>query len=294
MIGSANMDLSVRQPRPARPGETLFGSSFVMGAGGKGLNQAIAASRGGADVRFLGAVGNDPFAESLRATLVDNDVDVTGLRSTDQPTGVAQISVTDDGQNSIVVVSGANNATDFADEDRAAIAASGVLVAQFERPVSLVREAFMYARSLGITTVLTPAPVVGGSEELIALTDLLVANEQEAIQLAGMDDVAGAAERLGRDARNVIVTLGERGSLLYRRTIGVRYFPAPHVSAVDTTAAGDTFVGVVTAWLAAGEQLETAISAASAAAAITVTRRGAVTSMPYREEILAAMELHER
>src|SRR4051794_34531453 len=160
VLGSANMDLVVRQPRLPGPGETMFGTSFSTVPGGKGLNQAVAAARAGGDVAFLGAVGRDAFGDELRACLTREGVDVAGLVDVDSPTGIAQISVVDGGENSIVVVSGANDAITSLDEAALAGIDEGCyLVAQFERPIELVREALDFARRMAGTTVLTPAPV---------------------------------------------------------------------------------------------------------------------------------------
>lgn len=290
VLGSANMDLVVRQPRPVRPGETIFGSGFDTGAGGKGLNQAVAAARAGAQVAFVGAVGDDAFGTRLREVLTEEGVDAARLVTAGDATGIAAITVTDDGENAIVVVPGANARAELTAGDRDAIGQASYLVVQLERPVPLVAEALRYARERGVVTVVTPAPVVDGAGELIAWADILVPNQHEAIQLSGAADARSAAIALSGRAGTVIVTLGGDGALVARGGEIVSSVRARPVDTVDTTGAGDTFVGVLVAWLAAGHDLDTALSAATAAASIAVTRPGAAASMPSRAEILTQLQ----
>ncbi len=289
VLGSANLDLVVRQPRLPHPGETMFGSSFTTVPGGKGLNQAVAGARAGGSVVFLGAVGGDPFGAQLRARLDDDGIDTTALRTVDTATGTAHISVLDGGENSIVVVPGANAAVDALDPtDRAVLADARFVVAQFERPLPLIAQAFRLARAGGATTVLTPAPVVDPGE-LLQLTDVLVPNAAEACELAGVDDPADAARALSRRAATVVMTRGRDGALIARGGEVLAAIPSRVVEAVDTTAAGDTFVGVLVARLAAGEALEAAARAGAVAASIAVTRPGASSSMPTWAEIAEAL-----
>ena len=288
VLGSANMDLVVRQPRLPRPGETMFGSNFSTVPGGKGLNQAVAAARAGGEVEFLGAVGTDAFGSELRDCLRREGIGVDGLATVAEPTGTAHISVLDGGENSIVVVSGANVAqTALDDATRERIGRCAYLVVQFERPAGLVAEALAFARERGITTVVTPAPVRPIEPGLLGLVDILVPNEHEARELAGVDDELDAARALSRQAGIVVVTRGSLGAVVARGGELITDVPPHPVEAVDTTAAGDTFVGVLVARLAAGEELDTALEAASVAAAISVTRPGASTSMPTWAEIQA-------
>ena len=290
VLGSANMDLVVRQPRLPHPGETMFGSSFDTIPGGKGLNQAVAAARGGGDAGFLGAIGRDAFGEALRACLHDDGVDTHGLTEVDAATGTAHISVLDGGENAIVVVSGANAAiTALDDESRRGIEGARYLVAQFERPIDLITEAFVLAHGLGITTVLTPAPVTAVDPGLLKLTDILIPNAAEACELAGLADETEAAIALSRSAELVVMTRGSRGALVARDGAVIAEVAPRKVEAVDTTAAGDTFAGVLIAFLAEGAALEDALDAATVAASISVTRPGASTSMPTRAEIDAEL-----
>lgn len=289
VLGSANMDLVVRQPRRVEPGETIFGSSFRTGPGGKGLNQAVAAARAGASVAFIGAVGADDFGVRLRTWLQDEGVDVAGVRIVDDPTGIAQITVTDDGENAIVVVPGANGRNMLEDADRDLIAAASHLVVQLERPEALVREALEFARSRGVMTVVTPAPARAGLDEIIALADLLIPNEGEAVLLSGEADPERAAIALSAHAGTVVLTRGVRGALVATGGAIVGRVSARRADAVDTTAAGDTFTGVLAARLAAGADLDSALHAAAVAASISVGRHGAAESMPTGAEIDAEL-----
>jgi ribokinase len=291
VLGSANMDLVVRQPRLPNPGETMFGSDFSTVPGGKGLNQAVAAARAGGDVGFLGAIGRDAFGDALRRCLRDDGIDTDGLIEVDAPTGTAHIAVLDGGENAIVVVSGANGAiTELDERSKARIEDARYLVAQFERPLDLIGEAFVVARGLGIQTVLTPAPVQPVDHALLQLVDVLIPNAQEACELAGVADDAEAAVALSRTVGLVVMTRGSRGALVARDGAVVAEVPARKVKAVDTTGAGDTFAGVLVARLAAGAELDTALAAATIAASISVTRPGASTSMPTWDEIDAVLQ----
>jgi ribokinase len=287
VLGSANMDLVVRQPRLPHPGETMFGSSFDTVPGGKGLNQAVAAARAGGDVAFLGAIGRDAFGDAIRDTLHRDGIDTHALTEVpDAATGTAHISVLDGGENAIVVVSGANAALTHLDEEsKRRIEDSRYVVAQFERPLELIGEAFVLARGLGIQNVLTPAPVQPVDPALLQLVDILIPNAQEACELAGVADEAEAATKLSQTVGLVVMTRGSRGALVARDGQVVREVAPRKVEAVDTTAAGDTFAGVLVAFLAEGAALEDALDAATVAASISVTRPGATTSMPTRAEI---------
>lgn len=290
VLGSANMDLVVRQSRWVHPGETMFGASFTMSVGGKGLNQAVACARAGATVAFVGAVGSDGFGERLREAIVAEGIDDSQVRTTRDASGVAAITVTDDGENAIVVVAGANGVSDLEDAEVERIEESSFLVVQMERPVSLVSQAMSVARAAGVTTVLTPAPIVDGVENLVPLADILIPNEGEAIELSGSADAESAAARLSESAATVIVTLGERGCLIARDGEVVQRVRPRRVTAVDTTGAGDTFVGVLVAWLVEGAEPADAVVAATAAASLAVTRPGASAAMPFRAEIEAVLQ----
>ncbi|SFH14501.1 MULTISPECIES: ribokinase [Cryobacterium] len=299
VLGSANMDLVVRQSRLPRPGETIFGAGFSTVPGGKGLNQAVAAARLGEAVNFLGAVGADAYGSELRALMLAEGIRSDGLAIADAPTGTAHISVVDSGENSIVVVSGANAAvTTLSEAQRAAITESAFLVMQCELPISVLVEGIAAAHAAGVFTVLTPAPVMPLPEGFLASVDLVVPNQIEAAELTGESDPVRAAEVLSADQTWAIVTLGSEGSVVAYDGEVLGLAPARPVTAVDTTAAGDTFVGALVARLAAGYVRGTAVSPdemieavrfATVASSIAVTRAGATSSMPTRDEVEAIL-----
>lgn len=296
VLGSANMDLVVTTPRHPLPGETVTGSDFTTIPGGKGANQAIAAARAGATVMMLGAVGDDDHGRRLRATLADSGVDVTGLSTVAQPSGTAHITVSHDGENSIIVVPGANGTlAALTDHHRTVIAEADWLVMQLELPLALVADAARAARANATTTILTPAPAVELPDDLLSHVDLLVPNQHEAALLTGHDnpeDAAAALRTSGVDT--VLITLGAEGVLHADETSVTRH-PAMAIDPtdiVDTTAAGDTFVGFLVAALAAGDSITDGISLATTAAGLTVQRAGASTSMPTRAEVDALRSGH--
>ena len=284
VLGSANLDLVVRVRHPPRPGETVFAEDFTTVPGGKGLNQAVACARAGGDVRFAGAVGRDAFGDRLVAQLEAEGIDTTAVLRTDAPTGTAHITVDASGQNTIVVASGAN-----AQVDASVLpgSADGLrwLLTQLELPAATVASALRWCREQGVRAVLTPAPVSAVDPEMLGLVDLLVLNQLEAVELSGADDPVVAADRLSRRAADVVITLGADGSLWAQAGILRHLEPAFAVQAVDTTAAGDAFVGALVARLAEAAAMPEAMRWASAAAAIAVTRHGATSSLPSRAEV---------
>ncbi|MEU5217875.1 ribokinase [Streptomyces sp. NPDC020807] len=289
VLGSTNMDLVAYVPRAPARGETVTGRAFRTIPGGKGANQAVAAARAGAEVAIIGAVGADDFGTRLRANLEHCAVDTDLLRTVEGPSGTAHIVVDDEGGNAIVVVPGANGTvTSLSHGDEALIGTADCLLLQLELPLSVVVEGAVTARRLGVRTVLTPAPAQRLPAELLAATDLLVPNEHEAAALTGLTDPRAAALALLRDVPEVVVTLGAAGSLYAARGTEPLTVPAPRVTAVDTTAAGDTFVGALAVALGERRPVPEALAWAQAAAALSVQREGASTSMPYRTEIEAA------
>lgn len=277
VLGSANMDLVVTVDRAPSLGETVTGSSFRTIPGGKGANQALAAALAGGDVRFLGAVGGDPHGEQIRVMLDEAGIDVSGLVAVAEPTGTAHITVDGTGANSIIVVPGANGTVrSLTDAHRQAIADADTLLMQLELPLSVVVEAAACARAQGVTTILTPAPVLPLPDELLDNIDLLVPNEHE-------------AAALGPARHDLLTTLGEAGARYEQPGADPVTVPAFKVAAVDTTAAGDTFVGAF-AVARAESDLVGALRWASAAAALSVQRFGASASMPRREEIEAFLQ----
>lgn len=287
VLGSANVDLVVRTERLPGPGETIFGSEFTTVPGGKGVNQAVAASRAGGEVRFIGAVGTDSFGEQLRGALALEGIETSALQEFEGESGTAHITVQDSGENSIIVVPGANGRlTSLSDDARTAIEGTSALVMQFELPQEVLLEGARAAREQGIMTVLTPAPVLEPLPGLLDLIDVLVPNQHEVTLLAGIDDVDDAARALSQN-RTVIATLGTDGALVAREGEIILRIPARRVTPVDTTSAGDTFVGTFIACLAREMDLETSLRWATVASSIGVTRPGATSSMPYWPEIEA-------
>lgn len=290
------MDLVVRQTRLPQPGETIFGTGFHTVPGGKGLNQAVAAARLDGEVDFLGAVGADAYGAQLRDVLATEGIRSEGVAVSTEPTGTAHISVVDSGENSIVVVSGANaTVTDLSAAQRATIAGAAFLVMQCELPVAVLVQAIAVAREAGVFTVLTPAPVMPLPEGFLASVDLVVPNQIEAEQLTGESDPVRAAESLSAGATWAIVTLGAEGSVIAYNGEVLGLAPARPVQAVDTTAAGDTFVGALVARLALStgavteETMVDALRWATVASSISVTRVGATTSMPTLTEVAAIL-----
>jgi ribokinase len=292
VVGSLNMDLVARAPRIPVPGETLLGTGFSTAPGGKGANQAVAAARLGARTAMVGCVGQDAFGAELRAGLERDGIDCRGVREAPGSSGVALIVVGDDGRNGITVVPGANGQLTPEDIQRAEplLANATVVALQLETPLPTVLFAARRARALGKTVVLNPAPAQPLPAELVAAADLLVPNEVEAAALTGIavDSVEGAraagAKLRSQGVGTVLVTLGERGVLAVGPD-GARHHTAKRVKAVDSTAAGDTFIGGLCAALAQGRSLREAIVFAQAAASISVTRPGAQPSIPFAKEI---------
>ncbi|WP_240139211.1 ribokinase [Streptomyces sp. MUM 178J] len=293
VLGSTNMDLVAYVARAPKRGETVTGRDFHTIPGGKGANQAVAAARAGGDVSMIGAVGADDFGGLLRHTLESSGVDTDLLRTAEGPSGTAHIVVDDEGGNSIVVVPGANgHVTSLAPGDETLIASVDTLLLQLELPLSAVLDGAEAARRHGVRTVLTPAPAQPLPPELLAAVDLLIPNEHEAAALAGVFDPPAAAQELLRQVPEVVITLGSAGCLYAARDTPPLTVPAPRVTAVDTTAAGDAFVGALAVALGEGRPMREALAWASAAAALCVQRPGASPSMPYRPEIDAAYASH--
>ncbi|MGQ4387422.1 ribokinase [Streptomyces sp. SAS_270] len=286
VLGSTNMDLVAYVAKAPQRGETVTGREFRTVPGGKGANQAIAAARSGADVSMIGAVGADAFGSQLRATLEHSGVDTDHLRTIEGPSGTAHIVVDDEGGNAIVVIPGANGTVDhLAPGDESLIAGADALLLQLEIPLAGVRVGAEAARRHGVRTVLTPSPAQPLPAELLAVTDLLVANELEAATLTGVTDPQQAATALLDLVPEAVITLGAAGSLYAARGTEPFAVPAPRVAAVDSTGAGDTFVGALAVALAEGRPVGEALAWASAAASLSVQRLGASSSMPYRPEI---------
>ncbi len=286
IVGSANMDIVFNVDRVPSPGETLLAESAALYPGGKGLNQAVASARAGASTTLIGALGQDGYGDSLASVMEQDGIDATLVRRLDEPTGQAFIVVDRTGENTIIVASGANGTVvDLAGDDGDAIAAASVLLMQLELPIEVVLAAATAARAAGTTVMLNAAPARELPFELLGALDYLIVNEHEACLIGGSDDLATASETLAARVGRLIVTLGARGSLLFDGGVEVARVEAPRVSAVDTTGAGDTFCGALAAAIAEGSELARAVKFATAAAALSVQRLGAVPSIPTRDRI---------
>jgi ribokinase len=294
VIGSLNMDLVVRVKRHPKPGETLTGHSFHTLPGGKGANQAVAAARMGAEVTMIGCIGPDDFGSQLIASLTSAGVIVQRIQRAEEPTGIASITVSDEGDNSIVVVPGANGAVTpalvRASED--AIAAADAVLLQLEVPMAAVEAAAEVATRHGVPVILNPAPAQPLDPELLQRIAYLIPNEHEAAWLAGrtssdtpadLGDLAGALR--ARGAGSVIITLGEQGALLSDAE-GAHRIPSFRVQAVDSTAAGDAFVGAFAVALSERRTPREAVLWGCAAGAAACTRLGAQPSLPDRRVVL--------
>jgi ribokinase len=291
VVGSVNVDLVVRAERLPRPGETVLGGRFEVHDGGKGANQAVAGARAGAAVAMIGAVGADDHGRRALAALEAEGIDTGGMRRLDdQPTGVALISVGPRGENQIVVAPGANGAFELDDTDRDAIASASVLVTNHEVPAAVALDALRIAHAAGVMAILNPAPARALPAEVLALGPILTPNEHELIVAIGNDDTDAALDELAsRHAGPIVVTQGPAGALLVTRAGRERFPGRSAAEVVDTTGAGDTFNGVLAAWLAAGATIAESIRAANAAASLSVGSAGARGGMPDRCAIEAAL-----
>lgn len=297
VVGSANMDLLSKVPRLPKLGETLVGHYFHMGCGGKGSNQAAMAARLGAEVTMVVKLGRDPLGEITFKNYQDLGIDTRYVFWDEEHfSGVAPIFVDDDGRNMIVIVPGANMALSPEDVRRAsdAIQAADVVVCQLEIPVESTLEAFRIAKAAGIRTILNPAPATPIPDELLQLSDIAAPNETETELLTGVSvgtlEEAEVAARvlLARGPGAVIITLGERGALLLDDE-SVSHVPAVKVDAVDTTGAGDAFIGSLAYFLGEGRPLREAIERANAIAAVSVMKVGTQVSFPTRDEVAHLM-----
>jgi ribokinase len=294
VIGSLNMDLVARCEILPRAGQTVFGADFFTAAGGKGANQAVAAARLGARVAMAGCVGDDQFGRDLVAGLRRDGVRCDAVQVVAHPTGRALITIDAEGANTIVVISGANAACDAALVDRALASADGpgILLLQHEIPEAASAHAIGAARAAGWFIVLNPAPARPVARELMPLIDIIAPNETEAAALTGTDDVREAARHLlAEGARGVLVTLGGEGAL-YCDAGGVLHCPAVAVQAVDSTAAGDAYIGALASSLAGGRTIADGLGLAAAAAGLAVTRLGAQPSLGSRHEVAAFIARH--
>lgn len=288
VIGSLNADLVVRAPRFPQPGETISGEDLLTIPGGKGANQAVAAARLAAQVAMVGRVGSDHFSPFLVENLNINNVDSSHVSKDNAATGTAIIVVDANGQNSIVISPGANGKVNHQDVDSAPDAK--ILLLQFEIPSEAVFHAIQKYKGKGTTVLLNPAPARPIPEHFLPLMDFLIPNESELAQLTGMpvQDIpsAEAAARflLQRGLKQIIVTLGSKGALIVNAEQAV-HIPAFKVGVVDTTAAGDAFIGGFAVSLLSGKAAEEAVRYGCACGALAITKLGAQPSLPSKEEV---------
>ncbi len=296
VIGSLNIDLVAYTSRVPAAGETIIGDRFQMGFGGKGANQAVMAARLGGRVSLVGALGDDVYAAMTLDNLASQGVDATHVARVAGSSGVAPIWVEPDGTNRIIVVPGANGQVDPTAAAGAlrSIGRPSVAVGQLEIPQRVTAAAFRTARELGAITILNPAPAATLDDDLVEASDWIIPNETELAILAGADRVDGSddaqlaafARRIGR---RVAITLGSRGAAVVARSGSVERVPAVRVRAVDTTGAGDAFVGAFAFGLAAGLDELAAARLAIACASDSVTRPGTQASYPNRERATALL-----
>ena len=293
VVGSSNTDMVIKMDRIPNPGETIIGGDFILAAGGKGANQAVAAARLGGEVTFIARVGKDIFGqqaiEGFRQEGIHTDFIVTDEQ---HPSGVALIFVDQQGENSIGVASGANGQLSIEDvaAARAELESAKVLLLQLETPIKTVQYAARTAKEMGVKVILNPAPARTLDDELLGNVTVLTPNETEAELLTGIRLTAAASTREAaaqlkqRGVKNVIITLGAKGAIAITDD-GAQQIPSKEVKAVDTTAAGDAFNGALAFALAEDKSLEEAVRFANLAGALSATRMGAQPSMPTLEEL---------
>jgi ribokinase len=290
VIGSLNHDIVARVPHIPRPGETLMGSSVETFAGGKGLNQAVAAARMGANTYMVGQVGTDGAGDFLTSFLKENKVDTTHCARTDKAlTGTAMINVSEAGENAITVIAAANGLVDAQNVEAAPINAKDIVVLQNEIPTDIIAYALAQAKAKGAMTIYNPAPALEIKTAVFADVDVLVVNETECAFYGGvsleLEALKALKEKLGVSI--LILTRGADGLLALQ---GDKVFDVPghSVNVVDTTGAGDCFVGSLAAGLAQGQDFEQALTRANKAASLSVQKAGAGNSMPYEKDLIAA------
>lgn len=282
------MDLVVNLKRMPNPGETVVGDTFTTFAGGKGLNQAVATARAGANVRMIGALGNDPYAKVLRNVMDQEKIDHSNVIEVAGSSGTAVIEVDESGQNRIVVIAGANG--ELKSGNFVPNSEEKILLAQLESPINELEDIFKAAKKSGYKTVLNPAPAMKLAPSFLAEIELLIPNEHEAAILTGItvtdfDSAEKAARALiAQGVSAVIITMAEKGAIYVGKDKVIKQ-PAYKVSPIDTTAAGDAFCGGLVSELARGKDMESALKFAAAAGGLATTKSGATPSLPTENEI---------
>ena len=292
VIGSSNTDMTAKTAELPRPGETVLGGVFTMGAGGKGANQAVAAQRLGGKVKFICKVGKDMFGDNSIAQYEKEGLDTSGILRSNLPSGVALIYVDSHAENCIVVASGANGdlTEDDIEKSRKDLESCDILLLQLESPIPSVLKAAKIAHQAGKTVVLNPAPACPLPEELFRNIDLFIPNETELSTFSGMpvtsqEEAQAAAKAMqAKGVGKLIVTMGSKGALMCEGGPSV-FVPAHKVKAVDTTAAGDTFTGYFLSGIISDLSIKESLERAAIASGISVSRKGASPSIPFLSEI---------
>jgi ribokinase len=297
VVGSINMDLVVRVPHAPAPGETVLGGDFETFPGGKGANQAVAAARMGGEVTMVGRVGNDDFGNTLIHGLVEDKIKTTHVtKDSNAPTGIAMIAVAADGENMIVVASGANMHVSVEDVNKARelMRETDLLLLQLETPIEVLTAAVELANAYGVPVVLNPAPAQRLAKPLLASIEVITPNINELAILSGEQNLDRGIQTLRNwGVRNLVVTLGANGARVVTEAID-QHLPAYEVTAVDSTAAGDAFNGALAVSLAEGKPLLEAVRFGMAAGALAATRRGAQPSLPTREAVMGFLAANAR
>lgn len=284
VIGSINKDLVVSAPRFPKEGETILGNDFYTSNGGKGANQAAAIAKLGGDIAILGAIGNDNFGKDLSGSLYSNNVNIDNLIiKKNVSTGIAFITVTESGANNIIVVQGANSLITKDDIKEKLINDYDIIVMQLEIPLEIAKYAASISKKLNKTVILNPSPSVKLDKEFLSYIDILIPNETEIDIIGGIDYVFQCG------VKNIILTLGKKGCELITKEdnkINRKKFGAYDVKVVDTTAAGDSFLGGIVKMLSEDKTIEEAIIFAIKVSNITVTKKGAIDSIPTYDEVI--------
>jgi len=291
VAGSINMDIVTLVSKLPRPGETIMGRGLKYFPGGKGANQAVASAKLGAKTVMIGKVGQDDFGKTLTSFLKHNKVELQ-LGTVDTPTGTALIAVDDSSENMIIVVPGANAMLEKQDVEAITFNTGDILAAQFEIPLETIEAFFAKGKASGTINILNPAPAKKCNDSLLELVDILILNETELEFFSGanlddlnnQDAIITAARNIIKLNQQIIITLGEKGAIIVN-SHSIHVINGHKVKAVDTTGAGDCFVGALSSRLAAGDDLNGAATFANRAASISVQRYGASTSMPTYEEV---------
>ncbi len=290
VLGSLHMDMVTRTERIPRLGETVWGGEFIMSPGGKGMNQAVAASRLGGKVEFLGSIGDDYFGGILKERLRKEEIGTDHLKISSQPTGTASIIVDSSGNNIIAVAPGADEALTLDDLEQIdeLLEKSKVFLAQLEMPDEIIMGGLEKASKRGVKTILNLAPARKLSHEFLQMVDVIVLNDLELKDLAGSDLIEEAAKSvIEQGPQAVVVTLGKEGSMLVSKdgTVNTITVPDIEVKAVDTTGAGDAFCGGLSAALDSGEDIQGAVRLGNLIGALSTTKVGAQEALPTREEV---------